>query len=185
MCKRVYRISWTPVVCPLLHILILRLPTRACYVLVLQTWKASKALGPQTHIVTAAFSSLREVQLDRCTIDGATFITSLLLCCQLQLLELSRCPMTPAAITALPALQRMQQLKELKWSGPERGQDRVHPCVGAAATLSQLAHLTQLTHITLARPQAATTSLIATVTGMANLMSSPWDQPSPYMTNTL
>jgi hypothetical protein len=123
-------------------------------------------------MVTTAFSNIRELQLSGCTIVGTTFIDSLLLCRQLQKLEFSCCPMSPGAITALPALQQLQQLRGLEWFEPEQKQDRHHPCANAAATLAQLAHLTQLTHITLGRFRAATTSLIATVTGMTNLVSS-------------
>jgi hypothetical protein len=132
---------------------------------------AAQALGSQSHIVAAAFSSLRELRLFECTMDGTTFIDSLLLCSQLQKLELSRCQLTPAAITALPALQQLQQLRELVWSEPEHRQDTHHPSADAAATLAQLAHLTQLTHITLGSDQASASSRIATVTGMTNLAS--------------
>jgi hypothetical protein len=87
--------------------------------------------------------------------------------------------MTRAAITVLPILQRLQQLRELKWSEPEPGLEMDHPCADAAATLAQLAHLTQLTHITLGRVQAATTSLVATATGMTNLVSFTMYPPAP------
>jgi hypothetical protein len=145
-----------------------------------QTWVASQALGAQCTFTPATFPSLTALHLDECTIDGATFIASLLLCPQLQKLELLQCLMTPAAVTALPLLQQLQQLREIKWSEPEdRHKDWRHWCGNTTAAVPQLAQLTQLTHITLGRAQAATRLLIAAVTGMTNLVSFTMEPSRP------
>jgi hypothetical protein len=99
-----------------------------------------------------------------CNIDSAGFITSLLLCPQLQRLYIKYSPMTADAIAALPVLECLTQLVGLVWHEPAdaTGSD-------LQSTLDSLAELSQLKSVSLGCNSTSADARVAAATQMHKL----------------